>query len=200
MSREPLWRSLQASLLAGEAVALATVVNRRGSAPRPEGASLLVRADGSLLGAVSAGCLETDVVRHALQVLATGKPERHRYQATSGDDPLSFGLSCGGSLELVIERWSPAQLPLLEPLFTALANDEPVLLATCLEAPGQLGVRTARSCQSDLPTAAHTQLITTALSTGAAGAGHPWPAGASISRADDGSTTVLREHQPATPR
>jgi xanthine dehydrogenase accessory factor len=199
MSTEPLWRSLQASLLAGEAVALATVVNQRGSAPRPEGATLLVRADGSLLGAVSAGCLETDVVHRALQVLATGKSERHRYEAASADDPLSFGLSCGGSLELVIERWHPQQLPLLKPLFTALAHDEPVLLASCLEAPGQLGVRTARHCHSDLPAAAHTQLISTELNPGAAGAGHPWPARAWINRADDGSTIVLRQHRPATP-
>ena len=71
MSGEPLWHALQASLLAGEAVALATVVEQRGSAPQPEGASLMVRADGSLLGAVSAGCLETDVVSHALRVLNT---------------------------------------------------------------------------------------------------------------------------------
>ena len=68
-----LWRCLQSSLLAGEAVALATVVNQVGSAPQPEGASLLVRPDGSLLGAVSAGCLESDVVVHALQVLETGR-------------------------------------------------------------------------------------------------------------------------------
>jgi xanthine dehydrogenase accessory factor len=199
MTTEPLWRALQANLLSGEAVALATVVRRRGSAPRPEGASLLVRADGSLLGAVSAGCLETDVVGHGLQVLETGKPKLHRYQAASADDPLGFGLSCGGSLELVIERWSPEQLPQLAPLFAALANDEAVLVATSLDAPGKLGVRTADHCQGDLPAPAQAHLLSAELNTAAEGAGRAWPARAWITRDDDGSRIVLRQHRPATP-
>lgn len=183
MSAEPLWRSLQSSLLAGEAVALATLVNQRGSAPRPQGASLLVRADGSLLGAVSAGCLETDVVSHALRVLETGRPELQRYRPASADDPLSFGLSCGGSVELVIERWSPEQLPQLQPLFGALANDEPVLLTTSLDQPGQLAVSTA----------------TDRLSTSAEGAGRPWPARAWIEPDAHGNRSICRLHRPATP-
>jgi len=186
MTTEPLWRSMQISLLAGESVALATVVNQRGSAPRPEGASLLVRTDGSLLGAVSAGCLETDVVGHALRVLATGKPELQRYQPAAADDPLSFGLSCGGSVDLVIERWSPDQLPQLQPLFSALAGDEPVVLTTSLDNPGKVGVCTA--------SAVHDHLGNTSE-----GAGRPWPARAWIETDADGSRIVYRLHRPATP-
>lgn len=199
MDGVPLWRALQASLLAGEAVALATVVDQRGSAPQPEGASLMVRANGSLLGAVSAGCLETDVVSHALRVLDTGVPELHRYQAASADDPLAFGLSCGGTLELAIERWSPDQLPVLQLLFDALTNDEEVVLATALGTPGGLGVRTARRCAGNLPAATEAQLLGCALTPAGEGAGRHWPARAWISRNADGTRTVWRQHRPATP-
>lgn len=180
MTAEPLWRSLQRSLLAGEALALATLVNQRGSAPRPEGASLLVRADGSLLGAVSAGCLEADVVTQALRVLTTGIPELQRYQPAAADDPLSSGLSCGGSVDLVIERWSPEQLPQLEPLFSALANDEQVLLRTSLDKPGALTVHIASEDEGSPQ-----------------GAGCPWPARAWIEADSNGNRVVCRLHNPA---
>jgi len=199
MSALPLWQALQASLLSGEAVVLATVVDQRGSAPQPEGASLMVRADGSLLGAVSAGCLETDVVSHALRVLDSGVPELHRYRAASGDDPLALGLSCGGSLELIIERWTPDQLPVLQVLFDALANDEAVVLATALDEPGGLGVRTAKQCSGNLPVATQAQLLACTLTPGGEGAGRHWPARAWLSRDNDGSRTVWRQHRPATP-
>jgi len=199
MSALPLWQALQASLLSGEAVVLATVVDQRGSAPQPEGASLMVRADGSLLGAVSAGCLETDVVSHALRVLDSGVPELHRYRAASGDDPLALGLSCGGSLELIIERWTPDQLPVLQVLFDALANDEAVVLATALDEPGGLGVRTAKQCSGNLPVATQAQLLACTLTPRGEGAGRHWPARAWLSRDNDGSRTVWRQHRPATP-
>lgn len=199
MSALPLWQALQASLLSGEAVVLATVVDQRGSAPQPEGASLMVRADGSLLGAVSAGCLETDVVSHALRVLDSGVPELHRYRAASGDDPLALGLSCGGSLELIIERWTPDQLPVLQVLFDALANDEAVVLATALDEPGGLGVRTAKQCSGNLPVATQAQLLACTLTPGGEGAGRHWPARAWLSRDNDGSRTVWRQHRQATP-
>jgi xanthine dehydrogenase accessory factor len=199
MSREPLWRALQSSLLAGEAIALATVVQQRGSAPQPEGASLMVRSDGSLLGAVSAGCLETDVASHSLRVLKTGVPELHRYQAVDNNDPLAFGLSCGGSLELAIERWSPDQLPVLQLLFEALANDEEVVLATSLETSGAVGVRTASQCVGNLPASEHEQLLTCSLAPEKEGAGRHWPARAWISHTSDGSRIIWRQHRPATP-
>lgn len=194
-----LWRCLQSSLLAGEAVALATVVNQVGSAPQPEGASLLVRPDGSLLGAVSAGCLESDVVAHALQVLETGRPQCVRYDPAAADDPLALGLTCGGSVELAIDRWCPEQLPVLESLFEALARDDEVVVVTSLGSGGGVAVRTAHGCTGTLPDAALEHLRHGELEPDPGGAGRLWPARAWIHHSHLGDATLWRQHRPATP-
>lgn len=199
MTTVPLWKSLETSLRQGQAVVFSTVVHQRGSAPRPDGASLLVRSDGSLLGAVSAGCLETDVVRHSLRVLDTGQPELQGYRAVEADDPLGFGLSCGGSVDLAIERWGPELLPRLELLFEALAEDRPVVLATSLESPGQLAVRTTDQCEGDVSEAVRSQLLAIDLTESTAAAGQPWPAQAWLATSSDGERFVVRLHRPATP-
>ena len=88
---------------AGHRFALVTVARTWGSAPRPPGASLVVRDDGLVEGSVSGGCIEDDLI------------ERMRAGAFGGDAPFSvvygvtkdeatrFGLPCGGTLELVVE-------------------------------------------------------------------------------------------------
>src|SRR5882762_8767827 len=60
---------------AGHGVALATVVETWGSAPRPAGSSLVINDDGTFLGSVSGGCVEGAVVTEALDVIASGKPK-----------------------------------------------------------------------------------------------------------------------------
>lgn len=199
MSEQPLWRSLQANLIAGEPVALATVVNQVGSAPQPEGASLLIRANGSLLGAVSAGCLESDVVAHGLQVLETGRPKLIRYDPAAADDPLAIGLTCGGSVELAIDHWRPEHLPILQPLFEALADDEEVVVVTSMDSDGGVAVRTAHGCNGTLPAAALAQLHRLELQPHPHGAGRLWPAQAWIHHTPQGDKTLWRQHRPATP-
>lgn len=87
---------------AGKAVALATVVLAEGSAPRREGAKLVVSGDGDIVGSVSGGCVETDVLNQALEVLDEGKARLVRYAITD-DMVWDVGLACGGTIEVLIE-------------------------------------------------------------------------------------------------
>src|SRR5260221_12370266 len=80
---------------AGHGVALATVVETWGSAPRPAGSSLLINDDGTFLGSVSGGCVQGAVVTEALDVVASVQPKMLAFgvaEGAAGD----VGLSCGG--------------------------------------------------------------------------------------------------------
>jgi xanthine dehydrogenase accessory factor len=87
----------------GQRVCIATVVATRRSAPRPVGAKLAVSERGELAGSVSGGCVESDVVGQAGEVLATGTPRLVTYGITD-DQALSIGLPCGGEIDVFVER------------------------------------------------------------------------------------------------
>jgi xanthine dehydrogenase accessory factor len=103
---------------AGRPAALATVVRVEGSAPRGVGAKLAVADGGQMAGSVSGGCVEGDVVEHALAVLRNGTPELRRY-GISDEQGLEVGLMCGGTIEVLIEPVEGQRAGLVE-LFTAL--------------------------------------------------------------------------------
>jgi xanthine dehydrogenase accessory factor len=85
-----------------EEIALATLVQVRGTAPRLPGARLCLTAGGRMAGSVSGGCVENDVFERARQVLDSGQPVVATYGIA---DELAFevGLSCGGSIDVLIE-------------------------------------------------------------------------------------------------
>jgi xanthine dehydrogenase accessory factor len=89
----------------GKAVALATVVEIYGSAPRGLGAKMAVNQDSLMTGSVSGGCVEGDVVAEALKVLKNGMPKLLHYGVTQ-DQAFSVGLACGGTIEVWVEKLS----------------------------------------------------------------------------------------------
>jgi xanthine dehydrogenase accessory factor len=88
----------------GERVAVATVIATRMSAPRPVGAKFAVSESGAMCGSVSGGCVESDIVEQAGEVLETGEPKLLSY-GISDDDALGIGLPCGGEIDVFLERF-----------------------------------------------------------------------------------------------
>jgi xanthine/CO dehydrogenase XdhC/CoxF family maturation factor len=86
----------------GKRVAIATVVNALGSAPRPVGARMAVSDAGDLAGSVSGGCVESAVAEEAAEVLRTGTPKLVRYGITD-EMAWDVGLACGGTIDVFVE-------------------------------------------------------------------------------------------------
>jgi xanthine/CO dehydrogenase XdhC/CoxF family maturation factor len=125
---------LMAGWEAGRPVALATVVATWRSAPRQPGATMAVTTDGEVVGSVSGGCVEGAVYETALEVLGSGSVVLRRY-GVSDDDALAVGLTCGGIIEIVVERVDRAGFPELELVAGAVAAGEPVAVCTVIEHP-----------------------------------------------------------------
>jgi len=87
----------------GCGVALATVVKVWGSAPRPLGSKMAIRDDGQMAGSVSGGCIEAAVCQEAEKVLASSQATLVSY-GVEDEEAWSLGLSCGGEIEVFIER------------------------------------------------------------------------------------------------
>jgi xanthine dehydrogenase accessory factor len=88
---------------AGEAVALATVVETWGSSPRPPGSLLAVTASGRMAGSVSGGCIEGAVADAARETMRTGQPQLLDF-GISDERAWEVGLACGGKLKVFVER------------------------------------------------------------------------------------------------
>ncbi len=87
----------------GRRVALGTIVKTWGSAPRPVGAMVAIRDDGQVVGSVSGGCVEDDLIDKVKAKLAAWKkPELFTYGVTN-EEATRWGLPCGGTLQLVME-------------------------------------------------------------------------------------------------
>ncbi|WP_033345044.1 XdhC family protein [Catenuloplanes japonicus] len=126
--------SLLQAWSAGERAGLATVTATWASAPRRPGAAMLVRADGSVVGSVSGGCVEGAAYELCREAAEGGPPGTARF-GVSDDDAFEVGLPCGGTLELFVE---PAGFPELPALAAHVTAGRPVALLTCIEGPPDL--------------------------------------------------------------
>src|SRR5215510_15491269 len=121
------WRS-------GATVGMATVVGTWKSAPRQPGAAMLVGTDGSAVGSVSGGCVEGAVYDLAQSVVASGEPVLQRY-GISDDDAFAVGLTCGGILDVYVEKVSQESFPELGRIAEDVEAGRPVAVATVVEHP-----------------------------------------------------------------
>jgi xanthine dehydrogenase accessory factor len=119
---------------AGETVGVGTVVATFRSAPRPPGASMLVGPDGEAVGSVSGGCVEGAVYELGQSVVESGAPMLQRY-GVSDDDAFAVGLTCGGILDVYVEKVDRSTFPELERVADDVDNDRPVAVATVIEHP-----------------------------------------------------------------
>lgn len=101
-SRDPL-AIAEGWLQDGKEVAIATVVETWGSAPRPAGSHLVIDTDGNFHGSVSGGCVEGAVVAEAADVIETGKPRMLEF-GVADETAWRVGLSCGGRIKVYVER------------------------------------------------------------------------------------------------
>ncbi|SEG15279.1 predicted sulfurylase small subunit, molybdopterin cytosine dinucleotide biosynthesis [Bosea lathyri] len=87
----------------GRSVALATVIETWGSAPRPVGSHLVIDGEGNFQGSVSGGCVEGAVVEEAVDVIADGKARTLEF-GVADETAWKVGLSCGGRIRVYVEK------------------------------------------------------------------------------------------------
>ena len=119
---------------AGEPVAVGTVVATFSSAPRAPGASMLVAEDGTVTGSVSGGCVEGAVYELGREVTDSGKPVLQRY-GVSDDDAFAVGLTCGGIIDIFVERVDRETFADFEELVESVRGEVPVAVATVVAHP-----------------------------------------------------------------
>lgn len=121
---------------AGEPVGLATIVDTWHSAPYPAGTAMLVGPDGSVTGSVSGGCVEAALYDSCQEAVRTGRQAVVRY-GVSAATALEAGLTCGGTIEVFVERVDRAGFPELAVVADAVRSDAAVAVLTCVRGPAQ---------------------------------------------------------------
>jgi xanthine dehydrogenase accessory factor len=120
--------TLERWTLSGAAVALGSVVERIGSAPRDPGAALAVSSNREVAGGVTGGCVEPAVIREANEVLQ-GSPGRLVHYGLD-DDGFDVGLTCGGKIAVAVYPLEPTLVP---PVVDAVRTDTPVAVTLSLD-------------------------------------------------------------------
>lgn len=121
----PIYRALLEALQEDHRVAMATIIHTAGSVPRELGAKMLIHPAGQNAGTVGGGCGEAEVIRHALDAMADGQRRVVRVDLT-GEISLESDGICGGTMDVLVEPWPPAEGSLDEwvPLLQAMAEPE----------------------------------------------------------------------------
>jgi xanthine dehydrogenase accessory factor len=121
----------------GKPVALATNVKKEGASLRPLGAKMAITQGQKMAGSVTGGCIEGAVYEEALQVINTGQPKLLHYGVTSDETPWEVGLSCGGTLDVLIESLdSNAWREIYSTLQNCLQENQMVTVATVISGSG----------------------------------------------------------------
>jgi xanthine dehydrogenase accessory factor len=119
-----------------QSIALATVLQTWGSAPRGIGAKMALTQNGQIAGSVSGGCVEGAVVEAGAEVLKTGRPQLLHF-GVADETAWSVGLACGGSIEVFVK---PLDASLYGVIHQALAEDRSAAMVTVVRGPtGLLG-------------------------------------------------------------
>lgn len=132
--RDDLWAAMRPALDQNQGFVLATVVSTTSSAPRPAGTQMAVLDDGTVIGSLSGGCVESDVYARAAEVAATGEPLLQEY-GYSDDTAFSVGLTCGGSIRVYLERIEPHEFGFFRRLVAHVQAGESVATITALTGP-----------------------------------------------------------------
>ncbi len=128
-----------------EPLALATVVSTWGSAPRPKGSHMLVHADGRFEGSVSGGCVESDILQTAAEVIA-GAPFQVKTYGVADDAAWEVGLPCGGEIAVMVQPVSAAGFdPELFDRIAEARDDGQALTVTTDLATGHSDLRPAET-------------------------------------------------------
>jgi xanthine dehydrogenase accessory factor len=149
---------LKSAALAGESTVLATVVRVTGSSYGGVGARMLARVDGSTVGLVSGGCLESDLAEHAKRVNGTGRAEIVSYDTRNDEDaPWGLGLGCNGLIEILIKPLKPSEAKDVAHLLeVALSGTEPAVIATVIRAGDGSSGGAAVGAHALIPESGHT--------------------------------------------
>jgi xanthine dehydrogenase accessory factor len=111
-------------------IALATIVETRGSSLRPAGTRMAITIEGDVTGSVSSGCVDGDVIAEMEAVLQGREMIRRPNFGISDEQAWIAGLACGGAIDLLVERWTP----LHERLMTEVAARHPVAFVSRIDA------------------------------------------------------------------
>src|ERR1700730_12303006 len=131
---DQIWSEAVRTLERNQPFALATVINVRGSTPREVGAKMIIREDGQV-GTIGGGCGEAEVFRKARILLDEGAGARLAEVDLTGDfDQQEIG-TCGGIMDVFIDLWAPADLPLARKLADSAEHNRPAALLTMID-PG----------------------------------------------------------------
>jgi xanthine dehydrogenase accessory factor len=122
----------------GKSAALATVVRQEGSSLRKIGAKMVINENDQIVGSISGGCVESSVIEQAKKVMSSGNPALLSFTAITEADSFETGLSCGGSIDVIVESLDEnSWRDLLPALSNSLMNDEYVSLVTVVSKVGQ---------------------------------------------------------------
>ncbi|PQP20010.1 XdhC family protein [Rhodococcus opacus] len=130
---KPLLKELLARTGAGEHVVVSTIVESVGSSPRELGASMALTGNGDVFGSLSGGCLESDVLGLAAEVMSDGLARTASYGPEDSDDLFAVGLTCGGYIKVLVRRFSPEHAEALHQLDVWITQGLDVMVASRMD-------------------------------------------------------------------